>query len=60
MDLDEIRKALQDRVLTAVAQGTGVNRITLSKIKNGHDVNLTMKTMDALRDYLAPRHGGAQ
>jgi len=54
--MDEIREALNMHVLTSVAAQTGVNRNTLSLIKNGHDVNLTMKTMHALSDYLASRH----
>jgi len=54
LDIDEIRKALQDRVLTAVANHTGINRSTLSAIRNGHETNLTQSTMRALSDYLAP------
>jgi len=54
LDIDEIRKALQDRVLTAVANHTGINRNTLSAIRNGHETNLRQSTMRALSDYLAP------
>jgi len=56
LSMDEIRQALNMHVLTSVAAQTGINRNTLSQIKNGQEVNPTLKTMQALSDYLAPHH----
>ena len=58
LTLDEIRAALQMRVLTTVSRHTGVNRTTLHNIKNGSETNPTLKTMQALSNYLAPEYKG--
>lgn len=52
MSYEEIVAALQDRVLTKVSQECGVNRVTVSAIKNGHDVNITLATQRKLSEYL--------
>ena len=52
----EMRQALQVHRVSTVAFHTGVNRNTISLIKQGHDTNLTQKTVKALSDYLAPQH----
>lgn len=56
LTLEEIRKALKMRSLTSVSTQTGINRNTLSRLRNGHDENPTLKTMLTLSEYLAPRH----
>lgn len=56
MTTEQIRAALQDRVLTRVSEATGISRATLHRIKRGADTNLTEKTIKALSDYL----GGGQ
>lgn len=58
LNVEEIRDALQDRVLTAVQRETGVNRNTLAMIRNGGETNLKTSTIKALSDYLAPKYGG--
>tara|TARA_R110002153_G_scaffold50989_3_gene143435 strand:- start:1055 stop:1258 length:204 start_codon:yes stop_codon:yes gene_type:complete len=57
LNVEEIRAALQDRVLTVVAREAGVNRNTLAMIRNGRETNLTTSTIKALSDYLAPKYG---
>ena len=54
LDIDEIRKSLQDRVITAVSTQTGVDRNTIAAIKSGQAVNPSHRTIKALSDYLAP------
>ena len=56
LDIEEIRQALQDRVLTAVATQTGINRNTLAAIKSGTARNPSHRTITALSEYLAPRY----
>jgi len=56
--VEEIRDALQDRVLKVVAREAGVNRNTLAMIRNGRETNLKTSTIKALSNYLAPKHGG--
>jgi DNA-binding Xre family transcriptional regulator len=60
LNTDEIKQALRDRSALLVAEQTGVNRNTVSKIKQGHDTNLTAKTMRLLSDYLAPEYKGGR
>lgn len=56
LDLEEIRRALQDRVITAVAAHTGLSRATVAAIKSGEAQAVSRKTQMALSAYLAPRH----
>ena len=56
LDLDDIREALQDRVVTAVATHTGLSRNTVAAIKAGKVDSLSHKTQRLLSDYLAPQY----
>ena len=58
LSTEEIKQALQDRQASTVAHQTGVNRNTVSQIKNGHATNITEKTMRLLSEYLAPAYRG--
>lgn len=58
LDLDDIQKALQDRVVTAVATHTGLSRNTVAAIKAGKVSTLSRKTQRLLSDYLAPEYKG--
>jgi uncharacterized protein YidB (DUF937 family) len=60
LDMDEIQKALQDRVVSAVATHTGLSRNTVAAIKSGRVDRLSHKTQRLLSDYLAPRYEGKQ
>lgn len=51
-DIEEIRKALQDRVSTLVAKGSGINRNTISEIKSGKITTARPATLIALAKYL--------
>lgn len=51
-DIDEIRKALQDRVVSIVAEGSGVNRNTVADIKSGDNTTARPATLIALAKYL--------
>lgn len=55
LDIDEIRAALQDRVITSVETHTGINRNTIAMIRSGKAKNPSYATLKALSDYLAPR-----
>lgn len=57
---EQIEKALQDRVLSRVSRESGVNRMTISAIKNGHNPNITRETQRRLSEYLqgAVTHDG--
>ena len=56
LDIEEIRQALQDRVLTAVEKQTGINRNTLAAIRSGTARNPSHRTIAALSEYLAQKH----
>jgi len=56
LTLEEIRQALEMHSITSVATHTGINRNTLHNLRNGTETNPTLKTMQALSAYLAPRH----
>ena len=56
LDIDEIKRALHDRVLLTVSEHTGINRNTIALIKSGEAKNPSHRTMKALSDYLAPVH----
>ena len=51
-DIEEIRRALQDRVSTLVAKGSGINRNTISEIKSGKITTARPATLIALAKYL--------
>lgn len=55
MNLQQIKKALTDMNLKAVARSTGVNYQMVWRIANGADQNPTYKTLSALSDYLEGR-----
>lgn len=51
MNLEEIRKALQDRIISKVAEATGLNAHTIYRIQKGkHKPNIG--TMKLLARYL--------
>ena len=52
MTPDEIRAALQDRRIEAVAYDTGIHRNTIAKLRSGENTNPTWETMRKLIDYL--------
>ena len=57
LSLEEIIKRLQDRKIGAVADSTGLNRVTVSKIKRGEDLeNVRYSTIRALSHYLTSEH----
>jgi len=51
-DILEIRRALRDRVVTKVADGSGVNRNTVAEIKNGKIQTASRSTVAKLKAYL--------
>lgn len=53
MTLDQIRAALQDRNLSAVARATGVAYNTLYAIARRPDVNPSYRTVATLSAYLS-------
>lgn len=55
LTLQEIKLALTDRRLDVVSRATGINRATISRIRNNDDANPTYFVLKALSDYL----GGA-
>lgn len=58
MSLDEIRKGLQDRRLSIVAEATGLHYNTVRAISVGENTNPTHETMRLLSDYLKGRSNG--
>jgi transcriptional regulator with XRE-family HTH domain len=50
--LDQIRAALADRNLQAVAQAAGIHYNTVREVANNKDANPTYKTLKKLSDYL--------
>jgi DNA-binding Xre family transcriptional regulator len=55
LTLDHIKRLLSDRRLDVVSRATGVHRNTLAAIRDGKNTNPTLKTIEALSDYLSPR-----
>lgn len=53
MTLDEIRAALAHVSAREVADATGLSHATVANIRNGANVNPTLRTIKALRDWLA-------
>lgn len=57
LTLPQIREALADRNLTKVSEAVGIHRNTLSAIRDGVHVNPTLRTLQALSDYLSALRG---
>jgi len=53
LTLGQIRELLDDRKLDVVSEKTGLHRNTLAAIRDGRNDNPTLKTIEALSDYLA-------
>ena len=53
LTLGQIRELLDDRKLDIVSEKTGLHRNTLAAIRDGRNDNPTLKTIEALSDYLA-------
>lgn len=53
LNLDQIRKALDDRNMDKVAERTGIHRNTISAIRAGSNQNPTYATLKTLSDYLS-------
>ena len=51
MNTDELRAALQDRVIKRVATAAGINYWTLLRFASGQRIPRAV-TLDKLRDYL--------
>ena len=56
-ELDEIRKRLQDRVIGAVSDATGLSRNTVAGIKSGKIRTASRSTVAALAKYLGVTDG---
>ena len=52
LDLDEISRRLQDRVLSVVADATGLHRNTLAAIRSGKKTSVNKTTIAILSTYL--------
>jgi len=52
LTLRQIKDALDDRMLTKVADATGLHYNTLRELRNNPDANPTYKVMLAVSDYL--------
>jgi len=52
MNIEDIRKALEDRRLDRVAEATGIHRNTLGAIRSGRNVNPSWRTVKTLAEYL--------
>lgn len=50
--LDEIVKRLKDRRIDMVCEKTGLSRPTVHSVRTGKNTNPSLKTMQALSDYL--------
>ena len=59
MTPDEIRAALQDRRIDAVAAATGIHRNTIAQLRSGKNTNPTWETMRKLSEYLIASGGSA-
>lgn len=60
MTIEQIEKALQDRYVSAVADGCGLSRQKVSAIKNGRAKRPTYETIRKLSEYLETSHQEAQ
>lgn len=52
LSLEQIKAALADRRISAVAAATGLHANTLHQIKNGRQTNPSLRTLTILSDYL--------
>lgn len=52
MTLEQIRRALADRMPGKVATSTGIHYNTIREIRDNPDANPTYKVLRALSDYL--------
>lgn len=52
LTVEQIKDALADRKLTVVSKATGVNRNTLSQVRNGTQTNMQTDTVKRLSDYI--------
>jgi hypothetical protein len=55
LSLEQIRSALADRKISAVATATGLHANTLHQLKKGLNLNPSLRTLTILSDYLT-RH----
>lgn len=53
LNLEKIKKALEDRNMEIVAERTGIHRNTISAIRSGSNQNPTYATLKTLSDYLS-------
>jgi len=60
MTIERIRQALSDRMLSKVAQATGLHYNTIRLIRDNPDANPTYKVIVALSDYLEGRDNDNQ
>ena len=56
LDLVEIQKMLQDRVLSKVAKATGLSAQTIADIREGKQKSPRYETMRALSNYFEGPH----
>ena len=52
MNIEEIKKTLEDRNLVVVAERCGIGYVTLSTIANGKNKNPKYETFKKISDYL--------
>ena len=52
LSLEQIKAALADRRISAVAAATGLHANTLHQIKKGRQINPSLRTLTILSDYL--------
>jgi hypothetical protein len=55
MTLEQIRKALSDRMPAKVAEATGLHYNTIREVRDNPDANPTYKVLMALSNYLEGR-----
>ena len=55
MTLEQIRKALSDRMPAKVAEATGLHYNTIRDVRDNPRANPTYKVLKALSDYLTNR-----
>jgi hypothetical protein len=60
MTLEQIRKALSDRMPSKVAQATGLHYNTIREIRDNTNANPTYKVLLALSTYLESRNNDNQ
>lgn len=52
LDLEQIKRALEDRRLSKVAKATGLSYPTLKKLAEGEKTNYTLDTLRAISKYI--------